>query len=59
MRSTRAPDKYKDKKGNNKNPRFNTRMEALEKELKKQIKRIENYENTELLEIYNLYYNEN
>ena len=56
------PDKYKIKMKNGsvatRNPRFNTRMEVLETELKKHIERIENYENQDILEIHYLYYDE-
>jgi len=55
------PDKYKEY-GLNKNPLMKTRLITLEDEMKKQILRIEN-ENDEnvidLLEIIKLYYNEN
>ena len=49
------PDKYYE---NNKikNPTIATRLPILKKEVEKQIKRIENNENTELLETIYLYY---
>ena len=52
------PDKYKDKNGKSMNPMLYTRLPVLRKEIEKQIHRIENEENTELLEIIKLYYNE-
>jgi hypothetical protein len=52
------PDKYKDKNGKSINPMLYTRLPVLHKEIEKQINRIENEENTELLEIIKLYYNE-
>ena len=52
------PDKFIDKYNKSKNPFFNTRIEALENVIDKHIKRIENNENTELLEIHHLFYNE-
>ena len=42
--------------GKKRNPRFQTRMEALENEINKQISRIQQGTNTELLEIIYLYY---
>ena len=53
------PDKYKLKNGKNKNPEIATRLIELKKEIEKQIKRIENEENTELLEKIYMYYDEN
>ena len=50
------PDKYKSKIGKNKNPEIATRLIELKKEIEKQIKRIENEENTELLERIYMYY---
>ena len=50
------PDKYKDDKGIIRNPSFKTRMKVLINEIEKQIKRIENGENKELVEIIYLYY---
>lgn len=52
------PDKFKDKNGKSINPMLYTRLPILKEEIKKQIKRIENEENTELLEIIKLYYDE-
>ena len=52
------PDKYKDKNGKSINPMLYTRLPVLHKEIEKQINRIENEENIELLEIIKLYYNE-
>ena len=50
------PDAYKDHKGNRKNQNLTTRLPILVNEIKRQIKRIENEENTGLLEIHPLYY---
>ena len=50
------PDKYKDKNGKSCNPMLVNRLPILENEINKQIKRIENNENTELLEVIELYY---
>ena len=50
------PDKYKSKNGKNKNPEIATRLIKLKKEIEKQIKRIENDENTEILERIYMYY---
>ena len=52
------PDKFIDKYGKSKNPMFNTRMGLLEKAIDKHIQRIVNYENTELVEIHHLFYDE-
>jgi hypothetical protein len=52
------PDKYKDKSGRNKNPSISTRLTVLKKEIKKQIERIQNEENKDLVEIIKLYYDE-
>jgi hypothetical protein len=52
------PDKYKDKNGKNKNPELSKRLIILKNELEKQIKRIENEENTELIERIYLFYDE-
>ena len=49
------PDKYKHN-SKTKNPRFETRMNILLTEIEKQIKRISNDENKELVEIIYLYY---
>jgi hypothetical protein len=50
------PDKYKDKNGKSKNPMIATRMEILHKEIEIQMNRIENEENTELIERIYMYY---
>jgi hypothetical protein len=50
------PDKYINKEGKRKNPMIATRLETLQKEIEKQIKRIESEENTELIERIYLYY---
>jgi hypothetical protein len=50
------PDKYIDKKGKRRNPTIATRLTMLKQEIKKQITRIENDENTELAERIYLYY---
>ena len=50
------PDKYKSKNGKNKNPEMATRLITLKKEIEKQIERIKNEENTELLERIYMYY---
>ena len=50
------PDKYKDESGKSCNPMLFNRLIVLEEEIKKQIKRIENEENKELLEVIELYY---
>jgi hypothetical protein len=52
------PDKFKDKTGKSVNPMLYTRLPALKEEIEKQIKRIENEEHKELLEIIKLYYDE-
>jgi len=55
------PDKYKVKSGNNfknKNPTFQTRMNTLEAEIKYQIANIINEENTELITISKLFYDQ-
>jgi hypothetical protein len=51
------PDKYKKQCGTSANPMLYTRLPVLRSEIEKQIKRIENNENSELLEIIKLYYN--
>jgi hypothetical protein len=51
-------DGYKDKKGKKRNPLISTRLIALKTELEKQIKRIEDEENEELVEIVYMYYDE-
>ena len=50
------PDKYKSNNGKNKNPEIATRLIELKKEIEKQIKRIKNEENTELIEKKYMYY---
>ena len=50
------PDKYIDKNNVRKNPMMYTRLEKLKNEIEKQIKRIENEENTELVERIYMYY---
>jgi hypothetical protein len=52
------PDKFKNKDGKSQNPMLYTRLPLLKEEIEKQIKRIENDENKELLEIIKLYYDE-
>lgn len=52
------PDPFVDKKGAKQNPELNERLYALKKEVEKQISRIENEENEELLEVVYMYYNE-
>jgi hypothetical protein len=49
------PDSYREN-GVLKNPPIEERLEALKKEIEKQIKRIKNDENTELMEIIYMYY---
>ena len=51
------PDKYK-KNGKSVNPSISTRLQVLKNEIDKQIKRIENEENAELLERHYLFYDE-
>jgi hypothetical protein len=50
------PDKYKDENGKSSNPMLFNRLIVLEEEINKQIKRIENDENKNLLEVIELYY---
>jgi hypothetical protein len=50
------PDKFKDKNGKSINPTLYTRLPILKEEIEKQIERIKNEENIELLEIIKLYY---
>ena len=50
------PDKYKSKKGKNKNPEIATRLFALQKQIETHLVRISNEENTELLERHYMYY---
>jgi hypothetical protein len=52
------PDKFKDRFNQNKNPHFETRMEALESAIDKHISRINNEENNSLIEIHHLFYDE-
>jgi hypothetical protein len=52
------PDKFKNKEGKSVNLMLYNRLPVLKQEIEKQIKRIENEENTELLEIIKLYYDE-
>ena len=51
------PDKFK-KNGKSCNPMLYTRLLVLKEEIEKQINRIENEENAELLEIIKLFYDE-
>ena len=48
--------KYKDESGKSSNPMLFNRLIVLEEEINKQIKRIENDENKDLLEVIELYY---
>jgi hypothetical protein len=50
------PDKYTDDKGKKRNPKFETRIKVLEKEIEKHMLRIEQEENKELLEIHHLFF---
>jgi hypothetical protein len=50
------PDSYNSKDGKRRNPSMAVRLEVLQNEMKKQIKRIEREENTELIERIYLYY---
>ena len=63
------PDGYKDSKGEKRKGMFDAngklyqyeakrRLTALTEEIEKQIRRIENYENTDLLEIHKLFYDQ-
>ena len=52
------PHSYINKYGEKKNPELRFRLPPLEKEIYKQIKRIESCKNTELLEIIHLYFDE-
>jgi hypothetical protein len=52
------PDKFKNKDGKFLNPMLYIRLPILKEEIEKQIERIKNEENIELLEIIKLYYNE-
>jgi hypothetical protein len=51
------PDKYKNNNNKYVNPIINTRLPILKEEIEKQIDRIQNDKNNELLEIIKLYYN--
>ncbi len=53
------PDKYKNKDNKSVNPMLYTRLPILKEEIEKQIERIQNEENNELLEIIKLYYDLN
>lgn len=50
------PDKYKNKKGQIKNPQIKSRLTVLKQEIDKQILRIQNGDNIDLLDIIYLYY---
>jgi hypothetical protein len=50
------PNSYRQIDGKIVNPDMSVRLETLTREIKKQTKRIENSENTELLELVKLYY---
>jgi hypothetical protein len=50
------PDSYSDKNGKKCNPSISTRLLTLKEEIDKQIKRIQNEENNDLLEIKYLYF---
>ena len=50
------PDKYVAKNGKNKNPMISTRLPVLLDEIKKQVTRIENEQNKELIERIYMYY---
>jgi hypothetical protein len=50
------PDKYKDESGKSCNPMLFNRLILLEEEIQKQVKRIENDDNKDLLEVIELYY---
>jgi hypothetical protein len=52
------PDKYKDKNGKSKCPNISTRLFKLKDEIEKQMKRIEEDDNKDLLEVKYLYYDE-
>lgn len=49
------PDKFK-VNGKKKNPKFETRMNHLENEIKTHIQRIHENKNTELVEIHKIYF---
>jgi hypothetical protein len=50
------PDKYKNTNGKTVNPMLYTRLPILKDEIERQMQRINNEENTDLLEIIKLYY---
>ena len=50
------PDSYTDCKGNRKNQNIKSRLPVLLTEIQRQLKRIQNGENKELVEIHKLYY---
>ena len=50
------PDKYKNENGQTINPMLFDRLNVLKDEIDKQIERINNYKNKDLVEIINLYY---
>jgi hypothetical protein len=50
------PDKYKNEKGETKDPRLNTRLKRLKEEIDNQIERIEQGKNDDPLEIIKLFY---
>ena len=52
------PDKYTDSKNKRRDPNPEERLKKLLKETKRHIKRIENGDNTELIEIFHLYFDE-
>jgi hypothetical protein len=52
------PDKFINKLGTKKNPYMKKRMEYLQKEIERQMERINNEENNELLEIEYLFYDD-
>jgi hypothetical protein len=51
------PDEYKNSKGQRRNPSMQVRLEILKREIEKQISRISNNDNTELIERVFLFYN--
>jgi len=51
------PDQYKNKQGRLENPMLSTRLVALQKEIEKQMARIERDENVDLVERVYMYYN--
>ena len=53
------PDKYIDKNGKSKNPMISTRLTELKIQIDKQISRIENNENDDLIEVIFMYFNQN